>query len=104
MTSLFSGRRHPDSPWIVLVEGMPAEEHRYRLAAEIARARLLVTRYLASRSKSSPAQAASAYPNATNDPAVVREPARQQQPSSTSHTSPVVGAACGGEERLRREP
>jgi hypothetical protein len=48
--SIFSGRRRDDAPWIVLVEGLPAEEHRHRLAAEIARARLVVTRYFQSKS------------------------------------------------------
>lgn len=92
--SLFPGRRHPDSPWIVYVPGMPASEHRYRLAAEIARAWLFLARYLASRSKSSVAQAASAHPQAPA-PAVVCEPAPPEQPSSNPKPFPVVGAACG---------
>ena len=82
--------------WEVAIPGQPERvlppEWSW-LRARAAYLWLRLTAYL----KSWPAQAASAYPNASNDPAVVREPARQQ-PCSTSNTHPVVGAACGGQD------
>jgi hypothetical protein len=84
----------------VLVPGFPGLEFDDHREAKAAYRRL--KKADRRRNRSSLPQAAPAYPHASTDPAVVREPARQQ-PSSTSQTFPVVGAACGGEDQLTNE-
>jgi hypothetical protein len=96
---IFSGRRRDDAPWIVLVEGLPAEEHRHRLAAEIARARLVVTRYL----KSSVAATASGAGVNPDTPPKDAPQGSLADPTTTPTPFVAPGAVAGTEDQLTYE-